>query len=184
MASEKLIQAALNRFAEQGYNGASLAEIAADTGIRKASIYAHFPSKNAIYLHLFENAWKKEMEAISLIGKGDGLKKYIFEMENRFKEDNYLLFWLRSIWLPPPGLGKEIKNYDAIYTDRLNNAIACALKNRISAENSISAETFEEAYRGIIRAVHAELMYAGPVKFREKATALWQIFEKALECKP
>jgi AcrR family transcriptional regulator len=47
-------QTALRLFTEQGYETTSLREIAAELGINKASLYHHFPSKDAILQSLFD----------------------------------------------------------------------------------------------------------------------------------
>jgi AcrR family transcriptional regulator len=55
-ASERIRLAALGLFKARGYHGTSVRELAEALGIEPASLYHHFPSKQAILVDLFDRA--------------------------------------------------------------------------------------------------------------------------------
>jgi AcrR family transcriptional regulator len=46
---ERLISVASQTFAERGYDGAAMADIAERAGLRKSSLFHHFPTKDGLY---------------------------------------------------------------------------------------------------------------------------------------
>jgi AcrR family transcriptional regulator len=51
-AARPLLEAAVVRFAERGYHGVSVRDLTNAVGIKSASFYAHFPSKEALLAEL------------------------------------------------------------------------------------------------------------------------------------
>jgi len=61
---EHLLRAAARVFAERGFHGASLDEVAADAGFTKGAVYSNFKNKEDLFLALLEARQEQEMEAL------------------------------------------------------------------------------------------------------------------------
>src|SRR5271155_4753767 len=52
----RIIDAAMQHFAEQGYDAARVGDIAAALGIAKGSIFQHFGSKDGLFFEVYKKA--------------------------------------------------------------------------------------------------------------------------------
>ncbi|MGI6448359.1 MAG: TetR/AcrR family transcriptional regulator [Methanobrevibacter boviskoreani] len=85
---EKIFEVALNQFSKKGYDSVSLREIAEEVGIKKSSIYSHYPSKEAILMDIFEyftNLFKED----ELLNS----KEFLLSKDNKILLENPEIFY-------------------------------------------------------------------------------------------
>jgi AcrR family transcriptional regulator len=113
---DQIIEAAKCSFAQHGYEGTALSQIAKEVGIQKPSIYNHFKSKNDLYLYVADMV----MDAL-LMRMQDTYERHRNEdLETRlyllFKNScNFILnkqegmMYVRFLLFPPVELKEEVK---------------------------------------------------------------------------
>ncbi len=102
----KIINSAFELFAKKGISF-TLAEVAKEVGIRKASIYAHFESKELLLNEIIERETKEYFFEINQ--ENDDLKKIFYGILNYYSDSHVkLLFWKRLLLLPPESIDASI----------------------------------------------------------------------------
>jgi len=74
---ERVLDAALAEFAEQGYQAASLNRLVAQAGIAKGSLYQYFPNKEGIFRHIFGFALEQVRRTLTKV-KEETLEESFF----------------------------------------------------------------------------------------------------------
>ncbi len=126
---KKIRDTALKLFSEKGYEGVSVADIAAGVGIKAPSLYKHYKSKNEIFSSIIENAESRFMEFIGTIRIDD--KPVIGKLTPEILEEkmsSYVRYALhdeeysrlrRFLTIEQYGSAEAAKLYDRIYVSYL-----------------------------------------------------------------
>ncbi|MDR1608436.1 MAG: TetR/AcrR family transcriptional regulator [Deltaproteobacteria bacterium] len=178
----KLQLAALSLFAELGYDLTSMSMIAARAGIRKSSIYAHFDSKESLYLSLLDPIIEKELAFLDNQFKSPQIATFrqcIVSCMTRFHEDPPVLkFLLRSNYLPPAELAPQILPKSRhFYLTILNQTEKSLAKMGVPKK---SLKELAHVYSGLLDSHLLTLIYCPDIT-QTRLKALWPLFKKHLE---
>lgn len=99
-ARERVLDAAVDLFARQGYDGTSVAQVIAKAGVAKGGFYHHFASKEALLYEVYGDLITRQlagMDAILAKGlpPGDTLRALIADLveTTAAKSQQALVFW-------------------------------------------------------------------------------------------
>lgn len=183
MTRESIREAALNRFAEQGYEATTMAEIAGDVGIKAPAIYAHFKNKEELYRDVLRMAIERELvctrKSLEKAQCGADLIKFLRATGPRFEATLHLRFLLRAAYLPPHGLADKIKNSIHAYMEGTEKAIYEAILRIPSCR--LTPQILASAFSGIIDNLQCETLYAGMDTFAKRADAYIALLNLAFE---
>lgn len=171
-------------FALHGFERASMSEIAAEVGVRKPSLYAHFESKDALYLSIVPIAIERELQMARNCFSGTGdlhqrLRGYLAGLRTRFEQSDDMRFWLRAAFLPPEHLYDEVMEPIHAFMAEMEAMLVDAFR-RHDARSALSAEMLASAFLGLIDGLQVELLYGGVAKFERRLEAFWRLFSLAI----
>lgn len=176
----KIINAAYGLFAAKGMEF-SLNEIAETVGIKKASIYAHFPSKDELLYQLFN----EEIDKYFIIEQNSNtLKELYFGIVNFYgSSKEKLLFWKRLLLLPPSTIESEIRERIVNLSEsRFQKAKALICKESppsIKSEKDVDvlAVLFLSFVHGLLS---SEIIYS-KYNIEDYKNKEWTLFERILK---
>lgn len=183
-AKQRIIQAAFDNFVIYGYEGASLSNIATSVGIRKASLYTHFSSKEAMFMELLHDALNAECAFVDRCFQHQHAERisgadYCQNFKTRYDTAISFRFLIRMAYAPPAHLVDVISQHYDQYIQVLHQHIRHALQH----DHMIHSEQLElycDAYVGIIDSLSVELLYAGK-QYQRRLNAMMMLYQNALK---
>ena len=180
-AAERIAYLALDQFAEHGYDAASLNDIAVRAGIKKASLYAHFASKDALYVVALELALRAELDYVqSQFAKNSRSIKapgevYIDNLQRRYNQNESLRFLLRAAFYPPTPLRDVVMSGFNDYMATIRSHFHKGLLKAYPGVEDQASEVLAEAYLVTIDSLHVELTYGDAKAYSRRLDALQRL---------
>lgn len=176
MDIETVKQAALNNFAEYGYEETSLAMIAGDLGIKKQSLATYFASKKQLFFAVFEDEYRRQKTFIDTLfdrdlSLHDLLYGFLNEYKEQFEKDHGAKFWLRMTLFEKVALDKKMRPQVYDYLDHLKARVEV-----LFAENSPAANAFV----GVFDSLCLELLFGGKKRASERLNDTWIVYWRGI----
>lgn len=144
----QLLDAAARVFAERGFDGASVDEVAAAAGFTKGAVYTHFGSKDELFLAMLEERYSQRMAELERVLEAPGdttgqARTAAREFEQYARADPD---WQR-LYLEATLYASRDAGFRAAFARRhreMNERMATALKKRIERDGLESAIPYEQ----------------------------------------
>lgn len=185
-SAERICCLAIEHFAERGYDGSSLNDIAILANMRKPSLYAHFSSKDELYSVVFERAL--ENERLHMQGCFDAASELnalpggllVHQLAERYQGSASLRCLLRAAFYPPDVLRPLISAGFEDYLEQMRQLFRQLLSQRYPKMSDADQDLYCDAWQGIVDSLHVELLYATPEAYARRLKALWRIYGDSL----
>ncbi|MBC1754428.1 TetR/AcrR family transcriptional regulator [Listeria seeligeri] len=183
--TKKLVkEAALAIFAEKGYDGTALSEIAKAVGIKTPSLYAHFPSKEALFLEVYQDSIHAELHELQQVSQNESLageeklQKLFFTATDFSSNPDEKKFFQRAVFYPPKSLFIELKEATRTY-EQLTNDILRETLEAIVTEASLLR--WMHVFYALLDGLSVEHGIYDEVEFELRRESAWEVLASLLK---
>ncbi|ANY71072.1 hypothetical protein BBD42_29785 [Paenibacillus sp. BIHB 4019] len=191
MTLNRIKQAALTQFAVNGYEGASLAHIANEVGIKKQSIYTHFSGKDELFLEVFKDSFGKELQFVNqYFGSKqqdpfkEVLHNFLLQYLDRYEQDSNTNFFLRTVFFAPLHLKSEVVEQGNSFIDQLEEMLI-PLFNAANLENnmrlSVDEDTAAIAFIAVLDGLFMEMLFGNAERTMRRLNASWSVYWSGIQ---
>ncbi|WP_053216213.1 TetR/AcrR family transcriptional regulator [Guptibacillus hwajinpoensis] len=186
---ERIERAALPLFARKGFEGTSLSKIAKSVGIKKPSLYAHFDSKEDLFLSILQKVNRDyrdflERQAHKYRNMRTEQKLYcLLKDHTTYLENEDLGLLFKRFMLFPPLVLKDTLNEQFIKSEKALTDVLIEIVKEGKRRGDIQADQSEaiDAYICLLDGTFEQLFYYSEVVHEERLQNAWRIFWRGIQ---
>ena len=151
MTKQEIVEHALTLFMNKGYEGASMSDLAAATGIKKASLYAHYSGKEEIFSAVFTGVVEEYRETIAGLTLRRDEESALTRLERMFRaflrychNNPRMYFWDRYFYFSPEFIKERMERETRETQNEFLRVIQAAISEGI-ARGEIRQQPVESA---------------------------------------
>lgn len=188
--SDLIKQHALQLFAQKGYFGTSLNDVASLVGIKKPSLYAHFKNKDDLYITILQELMDTFIDRVAIdsleiqsSSTKPLLKRLLINMIDFWKDETLGLLYKRTLLFPEEKFRSSIHEHflqtESYTTDILSNIFNKGLQNGEIPPQPL--EPLIDAYYCLIDGLFVQRFFYSSSDYDKKAEHAFEHFWKATE---
>jgi len=190
MKSTEILHIALRHFAKEGYEGASLSNIAIEAGIKKPSIYAHYSGKDDLFLSAMRHSLATQRLHLAAYFHEtrnapleESLRGFFDWFAEESSENEQMKFILRVAYFPPMKLEKEVAELLNPFFEMMHRHLTRMLRERNRQEPILFSDDFSSAalaFLTVTEGTMTEFVYSGIEGYERRLNAVWPIFWRGM----
>jgi AcrR family transcriptional regulator len=187
---ELIIQVATQLFADKGYEGMKMKEIAQKVGIKTPSLYAFFESKEHILLHIYRNVLTDHLQLassntdLSNQSAKEQLEQILYTIMNyQLKESLRMKIYIRLLLFPPEVIHVDMKK-ELLKVEQEEHEMFCRIFNRGMDHGEIKRADCNALATSLICIMDGlfwEMQRYDEHTFRQRFQVVWEQFWRAIK---
>lgn len=190
----QLLTIALSHFAQNGYEGTSLSDIATEAGIKKPSIYAHFKSKEDLFLSVLRQtlrAFKRRIVRYMVQHIELPLQQRLYQLieflQQQYLNDAMIKFVMRMCFFPPSALEKEVVPLVYHLIDDLEARLLRLLElnvDKYHLQLVVSTTDAAKGYMTVVDGIMIDMLYSEPSRSVQRLSVIFPIYWRGITPSP
>ncbi|WP_134705072.1 TetR/AcrR family transcriptional regulator [Ammoniphilus sp. YIM 78166] len=190
MTADKIKQVAMVLFGRNGYEETSLVDIATGVGIKKPSIYNHFPSKEAIFTAILNEVLDRQLDRLETLMSDiadfsveEKLRHIFQQFCEVFGTTQEGLFWKRAIFFPPEPFKEEIKVKFMNFENKTDKLLGVLFEEGISQQKirKLNLNILLASFYCFVDGLFVEHHYYEPEELKFRMEASWQVYWSGIQ---